>query len=103
MGPTFNKGQQVAVLWFHKDVKLKSMRKLLVVAVIYDHSKLLTDAFMLSVDSLNPKQAYHIKVSQYVSHQCRTVFMLKYFYFCLATPQTADHWVYKQPKAITKG
>lgn len=75
------------------------MRKVLVVAVIYDHSKPVTNTFMLLVDSLNLMQIYLISI-WYLNHL--SSMQVEIFLFLPSITanydiiKTADHWIYKQ-------
>lgn len=75
------------------------MRKVLVVAVIYDHSKLVTNTFMLLVDSLNLMQIYLISI-WYLNHLSSMQVEIFLFLPSITTNydiiKTADHWIYKQ-------
>lgn len=75
------------------------MRKVLVVAVIYDHSKPVTNTFMLLVDSLNLMQIYLISI-WYLNHLSSMQVEIFLFLPSITTNydimKTADHWIYKQ-------
>lgn len=70
------------------------MRKVLVVAVIYDHSKLVTNTFMLLVDSLNLMQIYLISI-WYLNHLSSMQVEIFLFLSSITTNydiiKTADH------------
>lgn len=75
------------------------MRKVLVVAVIYDHSKPVTNTFMLLVDSLNLMQIYLISI-WYLNHLSSMQVEIFLFLPSITTNydiiKTADHWINKQ-------